>query len=110
MKIFVGLIKCPHVSNICTYIQKNACKNAQKFEKCSQEAITIDEVKCRKKLDTICLQKYTSVRYYFSSILKIYVRQIKYLEMNRPTRFQGEKSVYILIGGEGWLDKEKKIK
>ena len=55
-------------------------------------------------------QKSTFVRYYFSSIMKIYVRQIKYLEMNRPTRFQGEELVYILIGGAVWLDKEKKIK
>ena len=55
-------------------------------------------------------QKSTFVRYYFSLILKIYVRQIKYLEMNIPTRFQGEQLVYILIGGEVWLDKEKKIK
>ena len=67
----------------------------------------MDEVKCMNKLGTICLQKYTFVRYYFSSILKIYVRQIKYIEMNRPTRFQGEQLVYILIGGEVSLDKEK---
>ena len=76
----------------------------KKVEKCQQETIAIDEVKsinnlaticlhkldevkCRKKLATICLQKSTFVRYYFSSILKIYVRQIKYLEMNRPLRF-----------------------
>ena len=26
--------------------------------------------------------------------------------MNKPTRFQGEKLVYILIGGEVWLNKE----
>ena len=70
------LIKFPHSSNICMYVQKNSRKNAQKVEKYPQAAITIDEVKCRKKLDTICLQKSTFVRYYFSSILKIYVRQI----------------------------------
>ena len=54
-----------------------------------QEAIAIDEVKCRNKLGTIYFQKYTVVRYYFSLILKIYVRQIKYLEMNRLARLQG---------------------
>ena len=91
-------------------VQKNSCKNAQKFEKFPQEAITIDEVKCIKKLDTICFQKSTFVRYYFSSILKIYVGKIKYLQMNIPTRFEGEKLVYILIGGAVWLDKEKQIK
>ena len=62
-------------------------KKCTKVEKIPQEAITIDEVKCRKKLDTICLQKSTFVRYYFSSILKIYVRQIKYLDMNIPSMF-----------------------
>ena len=72
----------------------------KKVEKCPQEVITIDEVKCRKKLDIICLQKSTFVRYYFSSILKIYVSQIKYLDMNMPARFQGEKLVYIMIGVE----------
>ena len=56
--------------------QTNSRKNAQKVEKYPQAAITIDEVKCRKKLDTICLQKSTFVRYYFSSILKMYVRQM----------------------------------
>ena len=64
----------------------------------------------KKELGTIFLQKYTFVRYYFSSIMKIYVRQIKYLEMNRLARFQWEQLVYILIGGAIWLDKEKKIK
>ena len=90
----VELIKCPHyliklsqASNICTYVQLNSHKNAQKVEKCPREATTIDEVKCRKKLDTVCLHKSTFVRYYFSSILKIYVRQIKYIEMNIPTKF-----------------------
>ena len=75
-----------------------------------QEAIEIDEVKCRNKLGTICFQKSTVVRYYFSSILKIHVRQIKYLDMNKPTRFQGEKLAYKLLGGALWLDKEKQIK
>ena len=42
--------------------------------------------------------------------MKIYVRQIKYLEMKRLARFQGEHLVFILIGGAVWLDKEKKIK
>ena len=69
----------------------NACKNAQKVEKCPQEAIEINDAKCKNKLGTICFEKSIVVRYYFSSILKIYVRQIKYLEMNRPARFQGEK-------------------
>ena len=31
---------------------------------------------------------------------------IKYLEMNRTTRFDGEQLVYILIGDAIWLDKE----
>ena len=90
--------KCPHK---CT-----------KGWKCLQEAIAIDEVKCRNKLAKIWLQKSTFVSdwYYFSWIVKIYVRQIKYLEMNIPTRFQGGQLVYILIGGEIWLDKEKQIK
>ena len=44
------------------------------------------------------------------TIMKIYVRQIKYLEMNIPTRFKGDKLFYILIGGEVWLHKEKQIK
>ena len=90
----IGLIKCPHylikfphASNICMQFQTNARKYAQKVEKCQQAAIAIDEVKCRNKLGTICLQKSTFVRYYFSSILNIYVRQIKYLEMNIPTQF-----------------------
>ena len=52
-----------------------------------QEAISIDEVKFRKKFGTICLQKSTFVRYYFSLILNLYVRQIKYLEMNKLARF-----------------------
>ena len=117
LKMLVGLIKFPHYlikfpqeSNICMYIHTNARKNEQKFEKFPQEAITIDEVKCKNKLGIICLQKSTFVRYYFSLILKIYMRQIIYLEMNRPTRFQGEKLVCILIGGAVWLDKENKIK
>ena len=38
--------------------------------------------------------------YYFSSIMKIYVRQIKYLDMNRPTRFHGGAiSLHIAKGG-----------
>ena len=81
------------------------CRNAQKVEKCPHEAIAIDEVKCRNKLGTICFHKSIVVRYYFSSILKIYVRQIKYLEINKPTRFQGKQLFYILIGGAVWLDK-----
>ena len=88
------------------HVQLNAHRNVQKVEKCPQESITIDEVKCRNKLGTICLQKSTFVRYYFSSILKMYVRQIIYLEMNKPTRFQGEKLVYILIGEELGLIKK----
>ena len=92
------------------HMHANSRKYAQKVENFQQETIAIDEVKCRNKLATICLQKYTFVRYYFSSILKIYVRQIKYLEMDRPTRFLGEQLVYILIGGAVWLDKEKQIK
>ena len=82
----------------------------KKVEKCHHTTIAIDEVKIRNKLGTICLQKSTFVRYYFSSILKIYVRQIKYLVMNRPARFLGEKLVYILIGGAVWLDKENQLK
>ena len=82
-------IKFPQESNICTHVQTNAHRNAQKVEKIPHVAITIDEVKCRNKLGTISFQKYIVVRYYFSSILKIYVIQIKYIEMNIPTRFQG---------------------
>ena len=84
---------------------ENAHKNAQNVEKIPQEDIAIDEVKCRKKIATICLQKSTSVRYYFSSILNIYVIQIKYLEMKTRARFYREKLVYILIGGTLWLYK-----
>ena len=87
----VGLIKFPQASNICMHVQTNAYRNTQNVEKFPQEAIEIDEVKCMNKLGTICLQKYTVVGYYFSSISKIYVRQIKYLEMNIPTRLQGEQ-------------------
>ena len=68
--------------------------NAQKFEKCPQEAIAIDEVKCRNKLATICLQNLDEVKC-----------RNKYLEMNKPARFQGDQLVYILIGGVVWLDK-----
>ena len=104
------LIKCPQASNIWAHVQTNSRWNVQKVKKCQHEAIEIDEVKWRNKLGTICLQKSTIVRYYFSSILKIYVRQIKYLEMNKTKRFKGEKLVYILIGGEIWLYKENQIK
>ena len=38
--------------------------------------------------------------------MKIYVKKTKYLEMNRPARFQGERLDYILIGGAIWLDTE----
>ena len=89
------LIKFPHASNICTHVQTNARINAQKVEKFLHAAIAIDEVKCRNKLGTICFHKSIVARYYFSLILKIYVRQIKYLEMNRPGRFQGEQYGYI---------------
>ena len=106
LKMSVGLIKClhylikfPKVLNICTQVQKNAWKYAQKVEKCQYEAIAIDEVKCRNTLATICLQKLDEVKC-----------KNKYVEMNKPTRFQGEQLVYILIGGAVWLDKENKIK
>ena len=89
--MLIGMIKFPHASNRCTHVQTNSRRNAQNVEKCPQAAIAIYEVKCRNKLGTICFQKSTVVRYYFSSILKINVRQIKYLEMNRPKRFQVEQ-------------------
>ena len=60
----------------------------KKVEKWQQETIAIDEVKCRNKLATICLQKLDEVKC-----------KNKYVEMNKPTRFQGEQLVYILIGG-----------
>ena len=71
----------------------------KKVEKCQQEAIAIDEVNCRNKLATICLQKLDEVKC-----------RNKYLETNIPTRFQGEQLVYILIGGAVWLDKENQTK
>ena len=105
LKMPVGMIKFLHylikflqVSNICMQIQTNARKYAQKVEKCQQTTISIDEVKWRNKISTICLQKLDEVKCIN-----------KYLEMNRPTRFQGKQLVYILIGGAIWLDKENKI-
>ena len=71
----------------------------KKVEKCQQEAIEIDEVKCRNKLATICLHKLDEVKCIN-----------KYLDMNKTTRFQGEQLVYIFIGGAIWLDKENQIK
>ena len=66
----------------------------KKVENFQQTAIAIDEVKCRNKLATICLQNLDEVKC-----------RNKYLEMNKPARFQGELLVYILIGGAVWLDK-----
>ena len=55
-----------------------------KVEKCQQDAIEIDEVKCINKLATICLQNLDEVKC-----------RNKYLEMNRPARFQGgNRSTY----------------
>ena len=80
-------------------VHTNAHKYAQNFEKFHQETLEIDEVKCINKLATICVHKLDEVKC-----------RNKYLEMNRPTRFKGEKLVYILIGEVVCLDKEKKIK
>ena len=80
-------------------VHKNSLKYEQNVEKCHHITIAIDEVKYRDKLATICLQKLDEVKC-----------RNKYLEMNRLARFQGEKLVYILIGGAVWLDKEKQIK
>ena len=52
----------------------------KKVEKCQHPPISIDEVKCRNKLATICLQKLDEVKC-----------RNKYLEMNIPTRFQEEQ-------------------
>ena len=59
----------------------------KKVEKCQQESIAINEVKCRNKLATICLQKLDEVKC-----------RNKYLEMTKPARFQGEKLFSILTG------------
>ena len=79
----------------------------KKVEKCQQETIAIDKVNCRNKLATICLHKLSTICLHKLDEVKC---RNKYLEMNKPTRFQGEQLVYIFIGGAIWLDKENQIK